>query len=176
MDAEVRNSTLSGYFNADKSPGLIEILTGDSTLKEAEIQNVAANLNFLPTGKYVDNTTELLTGQRLATLLEELKGLDYDFLILDTPPVILVADPIAISDYSDQLLFVVSCRQTKRDLLIESLEKLSPFSDRKQLDFILNRAERRSGSYGYYLRVSPSNQSKKADYYGSQRAQKKKVS
>ena len=92
VDADLRRGRLHKYLGIDAGPGLSEMLSNDAQPEDAFIHMKGLeNLTFLPAGKTPHNPAELLGSAKFRNLLSQLKE-KYDYVIIDTPPVIPVTD------------------------------------------------------------------------------------
>jgi capsular exopolysaccharide synthesis family protein len=103
-----------------------------------------STLSVIPSEVTRSDTYELLSSARFAELMEEARS-QYDFVILDTPPVIPVPDTALVHRHVDGYLVVVSANSTPRKLLGEALNLLTPTA---VLGLVFNRDDR--PLYGYY--------------------------
>ena len=104
---DLRKSNLHSYFNESNEHGLSTYLHSpfedlDQLIKQSGVQG----LDYIPAGPAPSNPTELLQKPLLSNLLEQLKGI-YDYILLDTAPVGLVADNIPLLFGSDHVLFII---------------------------------------------------------------------
>src|ERR1035441_6484913 len=93
VDADFRRSALAGLFDVSAAPGLTEVLSGESPLEEAimSLQFGATKLYFLSAGRRTKNPAELLGSKQWALVCAEIRK-RFDYCIIDTPPVGVVAD------------------------------------------------------------------------------------
>ena len=103
--------------------------------------------DVLPVGKIPPNPTELLTEEKFKHLLESLHE-EYDCILIDCPPVEILADTQIINQYVDATFFVVRARLMERALLPE-LEQLYKENKLKNMGVILNGTLGADGRYGY---------------------------
>lgn len=147
IDADLRRGYLHKYFNLQTSPGLTELLNGQSALEKVVHTTDVANLSFMSRGKSPSNPSELLSSQKFQTLLEQLSG-QYDHIIIDTPPVLAVTDGIIISQFAGVNLIVARHAKTQMKELELTLNRFEQ-AGVKVNGFILNDIQRGSGGYGY---------------------------
>jgi len=136
------------------APGFADAVADDRLALSDVVQHVAPfHLWVLLAGRSPDGPYEVLKSPRLEQLLDEARQ-QYDYVVLDTPPVVPVPDTRLIARGVDGLLIVVSAHQTSRTLLEEALAALGPT---KVLGLVFNRDDdRRRGYYGYeYYSSSP---------------------
>ena len=107
VDADMRRACQSDLFYYDpNSPGLSDILTGNTTAKQAILSSVWENLDILPAGSMPANPCELLESPNMEKLIQELEE-QYDMILIDVPPINIVSDPLALSSQVAGALFVV---------------------------------------------------------------------
>jgi Mrp family chromosome partitioning ATPase len=105
------------------------------------------NLFFIPGGKHAANPAELIANGRLKTLLQRVSPL-FDWVVIDSPPVVAVSDPRVMGGLCDGILLVVGAGREPYDMVQKARQQ---FSDEHLLGVVLNRAEpRTSYSYKYY--------------------------
>jgi capsular exopolysaccharide synthesis family protein len=150
IDADLRRPSVAPYLGLarDRAPALAEaIVDPECSLAQAVRHLEWANLAVLPAGDARGGFYELLNSPRLETLLNEARGL-YDYVLLDTPPVVPLPDCRLIGRWVDGFLVVVAANQTPRKMLGEALSFLDPA---KVIGLVFNReTEPASSAYGYY--------------------------
>lgn len=119
IGADIRNPQLQRYDESKKgSKGLSEYLY-DQDLKARDVVNVSKMnpyCDIIYSGSIPPNPTDLLTNGRFAILLDELRN-DYDYVIVDTAPLMLVTDTLLISDLADATLYVTRSGYTEKDFI-----------------------------------------------------------
>ena len=95
IDTDMRRGTLHNYFSLLPSPGLAEYLNKKNSLSESLRPTMYDNLMILPRGSYPDSPSELLSSESFKDLLTTLSQ-EYDVVIIDTPPVLLVTDAVLV--------------------------------------------------------------------------------
>ncbi len=126
VDTDLRKPTVHEYLGFTPEKGLIHCLTENYPLEKALIRTGIGKLVVLPAGGSVADPAELLSSNRMRTLIAELKARYPDrYVIFDTTPVLPFAESAALGTLVDGILFVVRERQTRADQLKESLEMLS---------------------------------------------------
>lgn len=106
IDADIRKSSLRRYFDFDaKGKGLSSVLRNDCAVEEAIIKDAYENLDFLPSGPRVRNPGDLLAGEQIQGIINRLADM-YDFVIIDSPPLLPVHDARALGKAADVSLFV----------------------------------------------------------------------
>lgn len=136
------------------APGLTEaILDQAVSLKDVVLHRAPFNLDVLPVGRMVDAPYEVLRSPRFGEVLGEARR-QYDFVILDTPPLLAVPDCRVIAKWVDGFLVVVAAHRTPGKLLEEALNIMK--SD-KMVGLVFNDDDRPLMGYdGYYYAYGPS--------------------
>jgi capsular exopolysaccharide synthesis family protein len=150
---DLRTPKLLNYLGMNENKGLSNFLKGEITIIEDVIYPVPGveNLFVLSSGEIPPNPSELLMKSKSSQLFNDLKS-KFDYIVIDTAPVGLVADALLLSEYTDVLLYLIRSRFTDKRLLSipEDLYKDKRF---KNLALLLNEAELRTEygyTYGYY--------------------------
>ena len=147
IDADIRRGYLHKYFSRDTTPGLTELLSGQSTLAQTVFKTQVDNLDFIARGKNQNNPSEMLSSTQFKELLEQLSQ-QYDHIILDTPPVLAVTDGIIISQYAGVNLVVARYAKTQIKELELTVNRFEQAGS-KVNGIILNDINRASGGYSY---------------------------
>lgn len=123
IDADVRRPTLHHFAGTDNSIGLTTVLTGQATLAEAIQANGGRAFSYLTAGPTPPAPSELLASVRMQEIIDELAG-QYDLVILDSSPVLGLADAPMLSVLVDGVVFVVEAGRGRRGALKSSLRRL----------------------------------------------------
>ncbi len=108
IDADIRKGRVAKYFKCKSAPGLSDYLSGQNTLEEViHHSHVNGNLSYITCGTHSPKPYELLESEEMKKLLEELRT-QYDYIIIDTPPVLLLSDALALATVTDGTVLV--CR------------------------------------------------------------------
>ena len=108
IDADIRKGRVAKYFKRKSSPGLSDCLSGQNTLDEVIHQShVNENLSYITCGTHSPKPYELLESNEMKELIAELRT-RYDYVIIDTPPVLLISDALALTPITDGTVLV--CR------------------------------------------------------------------
>ena len=110
VDCDLRRSSLAGLTGKRVDNGLVEVVTGKATLAQALIPDEVPNVSLLPLSAASFSPADLLGSPKFLGMLEELRG-RFDYVLLDTPPVLAVADARAVALLSDTVVFL--CRWSK---------------------------------------------------------------
>ena len=136
IDADLRNPGMHRHLGAAQSPGLAEYLLGECDEFAALQRGPMENLIFLPAGRAVPSAPELLANGRLKMFLQRVEPL-FDWIILDSSPVIPVSDATLVAGCCDGVLMVVRSNVTPSDLARRAREE---FPDKLLLGVVLNGA------------------------------------
>lgn len=153
LDADLRKANIHRLMGVDREPGLTEILTGKATAEAVLVPGGIENLDILPSGPLPPNSAELLSTERMTALLETLRR-SHDRIIIDSPPVLAVADPAVLAQRTDAAIMVIRSGQTGRQALLEAMERLRDVGG-DVLGVVVNALRHEmgyGGSYYYYYR------------------------
>lgn len=148
IGSDIRNPQLQRFSDVSRDlPGLTEYLYDDELTKEGIIQPSPFNPNcdFIYSGSIPPNPTDLLSNGKYQTLVDELSH-DYDYVILDTAPLMLVTDTFLISDMADATVYVMRSGVTEKSL-VDFANKQIAANKIKNTAFVLNDVS--SEHYGY---------------------------
>lgn len=157
VDADLRRPTLHGRFSIPLSPGLSDILVDEQavdvatsavTLDQHGDEIADGKLSVLPAGSHAESAVEQLSSEKMHGVVTELRSAN-DAIVLDSPPTLVVVDPIVLARYADGVLFVVDSRRTRRRDARRSVEALRA-TGAQLLGFAFNRSEARQTRYDSY--------------------------
>jgi succinoglycan biosynthesis transport protein ExoP len=147
VDADLRNASLHKKFSLDNSVGLSNYLTGNCSPRNAVRRTDLANLFFMSSGPLPPNAADLLAGSRLLSLLSV--GLEvFDFIVIDGPPVMGLADALLLSNTTTGTVFVIAAGQTRRGAVRNALKRLE-LARAPIIGAIINKFDVKTASYGY---------------------------
>ncbi|MGA2457320.1 MAG: CpsD/CapB family tyrosine-protein kinase [Terriglobales bacterium] len=150
LDGDLRRPTLATRFGFDRSlPGLSECLRGERQLSEVVYKLNGSGLWFLPAGRAPENPLDLMQSGRLSELLDRL-GEFFDWIVIDTPPVIPVADTAFWMKLADGVLVVIREGVSEKKVIERALDSF----DRAVLLGVVVNSCSRSEHKGYYSRYS----------------------
>jgi len=147
IDADFRRPRVHKLFpSINRECGMASVMAGDATLDEATRPTVVPNLSLLPCGPRPANPAELLTSPRFQELLGEIRT-RFDFVLIDTPPVLLVSDPCVVAPRVDGVILVIRLNKNNRPTAERAAEVLGGLGA-NILGVMVNDSD--SGSpYGY---------------------------
>lgn len=151
VDSDLRRPTLHNFFNVENDRGLTNILQGQLTLDEAAKGTEIENLFLITSGEEAGNPSEMMASKGLKELLAEARG-KYDFVLMDSPPLILVTDPVALATHVDATLLVVASGFVGRGEILRAAALLRNVNA-PTLGVVLNGLDIKKmyGSYYYYF-------------------------
>jgi len=138
IDADMRRPSVAKMININVYPGLSNLLIED-TDSAVRANTMHKNMSVLPAGDIPPNPTELIRSERMCSIMERFRE-EYDYVIVDMPPVNAVADPLVISKCVDGMILVVRHDSTKRRDISEAVRQLR-LVDARLLGFVYNDAE-----------------------------------
>ncbi|KAI3595330.1 Tyrosine-protein kinase [Cupriavidus necator H850] len=147
VDADMRKGHLNQYFGKDRPRGLSDVLVGKATFSEVVHRAVFDSLDFLSTGAMPPNPAELLLNERMVRLLEDVSEL-YDLVLIDTPPVLAVADTAILAARCGTVFLVTRFEKTTIGEIAESAKQLRQ-SSAKVDGVVFNGLDRNAYRYGY---------------------------
>ncbi len=163
IDCDMRNPKEHKLFGLSNKIGLSNVLVGEVSFEDAVNETDIENLHILTSGTRPPNPAELLASDKMKKFLEELK-LKFEYIIIDTPPIIMVTDAQVLAQYADGCLLVISSGEADKDAAIKAKELLERVNA-KILGVVLNKLDTSSKGYnGYYYHY----------YYGEAGTGKKK--
>ncbi|MFD1467592.1 polysaccharide biosynthesis tyrosine autokinase [Hymenobacter caeli] len=138
LECDMRRPTLAGYFGIDRNAphGLSTYLTGESTLDEARSSTSIAGLDVLCCGPLPQNPTRLVESPLLADLVKQLRD-EYDYLLVDIPPLGYVSEFLVLLQYLDAKIYVVRQNYTDR-ALVGQINEMHRDYKVKQLYMVIN--------------------------------------
>lgn len=149
IDADLRKPTVHYTFRLDNLTGLSTVLVGEEEFTEVIQDSDVENLSVLTSGPIPPNPSELLGSKRMEQFLEDASQF-YDVIIIDSPPVLAVADAQILANVVDGSLLVVRSGQTEYEAAEKAKEALERTTS-KLLGAVLNDREKKgSNSYYYY--------------------------
>ena len=157
IDADLRRPRVHTIFGKKLVPGLSNLMIGASKAAEVVQRGRIQNLWILPAGKIPPNPAELLGSKRFSEFLKSLKD-HFDWVLIDSPPVMAVADACVIAHRATGVIFVVSADTTSRHTARQALEQLAQ-AHARVIGGVLNRVDLKRNPYYYakYYRKEYSN-------------------
>ncbi len=132
---------------SDPGKGISTILIKKNVWRDCLVKTALENFDYIPSGPHPPNPSELLLNGEFSILLEDLKQ-EYDYIVLDTPPVGLVTDGIMAMKRADLCIYVFRANYSKRDF-INVLRRIININKLTNIAVVLNALPVSSKSYGY---------------------------
>lgn len=125
IDADMRRGELHNIFTISQSNGLGDYLTEDNSNLANYIHPTSFEfIDFMPRGKHPNNPASLLSTDKFSTMLLQLVSI-YDYIIIDTPPVLAVSDAIITAQYADKVLMVTRYDQSIEGQLAYAIKQMN---------------------------------------------------
>ena len=151
VDADIRKGRVAKYFKQKTVPGLSDCLSGQKSLQEVtHVSHVNKNLSYITCGTHSPRPYELLESEEMVDLLNQLRE-EYDYIIIDTPPVLLLSDALALSPAVDGAVLVCRHQVSYISDIERALDTLK-FSKVNVLGVVVNdyKTPKSKGYYGGY--------------------------
>ena len=157
VDFDLHKPRVHVYFGLKNKTGISNLLVGKSSVSEVIMSGPYPSLDIISAGPIPPNASDLILSERLDPLLAQLKK-NYDYVILDTPPILLISDALVLMEHVDTALLVTNTKQSSRRG-IKHLEDLLDQNNLKHASFVLNGIKPRrlmkyyskyAARYGYY--------------------------
>lgn len=153
MDVDCIRRSLSKMFGVEESPGLIDVLEGESNVEDVIINTAISQLKIFPAGRAHKHSAELLAGERMKRLSAEIAERYSDRIVLmDAPPFLAANDAEILSQYTGQAVIVVEAEKTSQLLIQQALKCVD--TTKTITGLVLNKRQggalSENGSYGYY--------------------------
>ena len=155
IDADMRRPGLHRALRLTNERGLSQVLVGQARVRDVIQRTVDPNLLAITAGKTPPNPSELLSSERMKTLIANLAHGPFDWIVIDTPPVLAVTDAVILAPLVSGVTFVIGAEMTRRRLAERALETIMGAHPRF-CAAVLNKVDFAKNKY-YYTR-----------YYGHQ--------
>ncbi len=147
IDCDLRKPRIHKIMITGKTPGLTDILSGKTSFKDAYRKTELPTLGYLTSGTINPNSAEVLSSSQMESLLSQLKPY-FDFIILDSAPVVAVVDTELLAKYVDGVMLVVSAETTETKLMEDAIGLIKN-TGAPILGTVLNNFRYKNG-YKYY--------------------------
>jgi capsular exopolysaccharide synthesis family protein len=150
LDLDLRHPTVHRFLDIDQEPGVTDALLDKVSREQivARVENVEG-LRVIPVGQHAHNPAEILTSRTFQEFLAWLETVS-DVVVIDSPPVLPVADAVMLAGQVDRVLLVLENGETHRSAAVQAVERLTSAGG-KILGAVLNQIDQRvNGYYSYY--------------------------
>ena len=147
VEADLRRPALHQHFRIKKTPGLTDLIVSKCQASQAIQSTRFKGLQVLPCGYVPPNPAELLGSASMREIVQALRSC-YDWVLIDTPPVLAMADTPVLCPLVDGIILVVSAEQSPRPAVQRSVDQLLGVGG-KITGVVLNRVDLRRNSYYY---------------------------
>jgi len=147
IGADMRKPKIYNDFDLTNDFGLSTYLSNSNTYDEVIQQTQIENLDFISSGPIPPNPSELLLKNEMEKLISKASS-QYNFILLDTPPISLVTDAFILSKYSDHTVFVTRQNYTPKQS-IENIDELFQAGKIKNISILINDIKNEGYGYGY---------------------------
>jgi capsular exopolysaccharide synthesis family protein len=151
LEGDVRRPTQSRVFGIGSHPGICEWLSGERSVRASILHLEGLGLWILPAGTASNDSLELLKSGRISSMMDELAGW-FDWIIIDSPPILPLADTSIWTNLADGILLVTRQGTTEKRQLQKGLEAIEP---QKMIGALLNCSEGAQHSDYYYRPSAP---------------------
>ncbi|MBQ3721943.1 MAG: polysaccharide biosynthesis tyrosine autokinase [Fibrobacter sp.] len=149
IDADLRKGRLHKEFGIKRGDGLSQLLMRNAELADVIHSTEVENLFVMPCGNVPSNPSELLGSKHYAELINNLEK-DYDLIIIDTPPIMLVTDATLACRFASQLVMVIEYNKHSIDAIKDGMAQLLKGNSDAHASFVINKYEHsHSDGYGY---------------------------
>lgn len=149
IDADLRKGRLAEYLGFGKShPGVTELIEQNLNPKEVFLKNSRPNLAVMPRGAVPKNPSSVIGSHKFRILLAELRP-HFDYIIVDAPPIMSVADAGIMARETDGIVFVIQIGRTPKSVIAHA-NHLFKQAGAKMLGYVLTNVEFQTSDYRYY--------------------------
>ena len=146
VDCDLKRPTVRAYTGMESSAGLTEVLLGHKTLDECLEYHDQLGIWVLSAGIEVTGTTALTHVDRLSELIQGLRE-RFEYIVLDSPPLLPVAEAMLIVRMADVVVHVIRSRSTPRDVVANAIKMIG---QERAVAVVLNGVEAKDTPYSYY--------------------------
>lgn len=148
IDSDLRRPTLHTKLKMDNSSGLTNYMTKKASAEEIIRKTSIVNLDFISAGPVIPNPSELIESGSLDELFPVLRS-QYDYIIIDTTPIGIVADATLLIKYVSKILLVIRNNSTRKDIMTSVVNNLKT-NNFNNYDIIYNDLNLHKSSYRHY--------------------------
>lgn len=160
IDCDLRKPAMHYNFFISNREGITDVLIGNTDLKSV-IKKIDNSLFLITAGTIPPNPSEILGSKSMQDLINEL-SINFDYIILDTSPILPVSDALLLASKADATLIVVKARKTKENMIKQTYDQLIDVRA-NVIGTVLNECDKSLDNkyYGYYDEVKSSKKGKR---------------
>ncbi len=143
---DLRKPKLQNYFGQTHQNGLSTYLIGRDKQEDIVYKTETENLYYVPSGPIPPNPAELINGQRMLDFIDWARN-NFDYIVLDTPPIAIVTDALLTQGFSDMVLFVVRFNYSNK-MVLKLVEGLKQTGECENISIVINDLQHKR-IYGY---------------------------
>ena len=147
IDADLRKGYLQRYFGLERKNGLSELIAAQVTLEQATHRNILENVDFISTGELPPRPAELLSHGNFAAFMHAVAA-EYDFVVIDTAPVLAVSDALVVAPHVGTIFNVVRGGISTMGEIEEAVKRFRQ-AGTAVTGVVFNDLKPRAGRYGY---------------------------
>ena len=147
LDLDLRKPKMHRVFNAPNKNGLNDYLSGKINYDQLIKHSTDFGFDYIITGEKTTAVVNVLESDKMKKLIAQLRE-NYDYVLLDTPPIIAVSDALYVARNADGVIFIVAQGVAKKQLVKEAIQTLKN-NDVKIIGTVLTQVDLKSGAYGY---------------------------
>ena len=151
LGMDLRKPKMATYLGEKPTVGITNYLVGQKSIKEIVQQSKEnPNLSYISCGPIPPNPAELIMSQKMKDMIQELKK-EYDYIIIDAPPIGLVSDALLLRDLVDNILIVIHQNMTRK-VMVRHLDNMYQKNELPKASLVFNGVKqgRKYGYGGYY--------------------------
>lgn len=122
IDLDLRKPALHKQFKISNKIGITDLLINKDDYKKY-LNNVYPGLDVITSGNVPSNPAEIVNSKAIKDLIKNISPY-YDYIFLDTPPIVLVSDPLTIASFSDAVILTIAYSETEKDVAKKSVDSL----------------------------------------------------
>jgi capsular exopolysaccharide synthesis family protein len=165
IDADLRKGTIKRWLGLDRSIGLSDVLCGRAQASDALVRIESTHLTVMPSGRTMQDPSDKLHSDLMQSLIAQFKR-QFDYVVIDSPPLLLVTDPGILSQRVDGVLLVVRAGHTPRRSVLQAHGRLDQVKA-NTVGSILTYAEYYNPLYQKYYRAYLDEHDQKSNGSGS---------
>jgi protein-tyrosine kinase len=147
VDLDLRKPKIHYMYNVENKNGITDILSGRKSLEEGIKKDKNYGFDILNSGEKTLAITNLIESNKMQELFSKLREM-YDYILIDSPPIINVSDPLYISKYSDAMVFIIGSDKTKRKLVKDAVRSLKN-NNVNIIGAVITQIDMNKKGYGY---------------------------